>query len=1376
MGQRFPPFGLAHRRPICRSLAFLILLASVAVGLPALTDAQPTCPPNGDVDQNGSVTAADALLVFQQALSLAQLSTCQRTIADVFPQPANPDGNITASDALCIFQKALSLPSCLDTLPPSNQPPVVNAGPDQPVAAGTMVILSGTASDADGTIESYAWTQTGGTTVSLSGSDSAMAAFTAPDVTTAETLTFRLTVRDDAGAQASDEVRATVRPTEQDSLEVSVSGEGAIRVVGTGDSLDCGAVTVCQGQFDSGSEVVLEAVPASGWRHEGWVGCDETGSGRCTVFMDDDRIVSATFVSAEPQVAGEVFRQHISGPVVQTKCVNCHVQGGASGNTRLVFVRATDTPDHEALNLQTFQDFLATVADEGGGSYVLNKIQGVGHGGGVQVSPGTEEFTNMQRFLGLLGEEVAPPAPVTVETLFDTVAMAPPRKTLRRAALIFAGRIPTDAEYAAVEGGDESALWATIRGLMEGPQFHEFLIRASNDRLLTDRRGGRIIDETSFVDYTNERYRLRAAARSSGDDRELVHWEDRVQFGARRAPLELIAYVVENDLPYTEILTADYIMANPWAAAVYGASTYFDDPSDVYEFKPSRIVSYYRKGDGFIYEYDPVLGHRVLDPGPWITNYPHAGILNTTVFLQRYPTTATNRNRARARWTYYHFLGVDVEKSASRTTDPVALADTNNPTMHNPACTVCHSVLDPVAGAFQNYSDSGFYKSNRGGLDSLDEFYKYDPPGRRDVPVNQRSREEGTTALGIVRLFADSDNELGLKNLRTFEGDHKLHLGLGEVVVRALNGDVVDRYQTRDMAADEACGAPNSDLGYILWDCSREMLVLPLVVQRDGDYSVEIEVWVREAGEKAATLQVWMPGPFYREGDTWYHDMRTPGFAGAEALHPDNSVQWLAQQIVADERFAEATVKFWWPAIMGSEVVEPPEDATDADFKGRLLAANAQDAEVVRLADGFRRGFRGSPYTYNLKDLLVEIVLSKWFRAESVTDEDPVRRVALHDAGARRLLTPEELARKTAAITGVQWGRRISRGPREGRWPSALTGDYRFLYGGIDSDGVTERARDITSVMAGVAKRHAAEVSCPIVMRELYLLPDAERRLLAGIDPYVTPGSELSGVFEIEAERWETFSLSGALTAGSKIVRLTFQNGYYDEVNRRGRHIRIDRLEVRNAAGRVVASRELEELAPTPMTDCNLPAGDHFALHCGAGSVDVPIDVSATGSYKIEVVARADQAGDEFPRLSVMVESAAEGSGSRTNPIRSKLVELHDKLHGVQVTPDSPGVEAAYRLFVDVMTRGREAQDNRLKFSQCNRYGRDHFYFEDILDDAVIEKENERGHRYYGFHGGRIEDFLYSIERYPFSDPHSTAQAWVVVLAAMMMDYRYLYL
>ena len=624
-----------------RFVTSLALLALIIMGLPALSGAQQTCQSDGDVDQNGSVTAADALLVFQQALSLAQLNDCQRSIADVFPLPTSPDGNITASDALCIFQKALSLPSCLDTLPSANQPPVADAGPDQFVDAGTVVVLSGTGSDPDGTIASYGWTQTGGTTVSLTGTASAMAGFTAPEVTVAETLTFRFTVTDDAGAQANDDVRVTIQPI-------------------------------------------------------------------------------------APVSAEEAFRRDISGPVVQAKCVDCHVQDGLSGHTRLVFVRSSDTADHEKLNLQIIRTFLVAVEDEGGGSYILNKIQGVQHGGGAQVPVDSPDFSNMERFLRLLGEEIVP-VPLRPENLFDTVVLASPRKTLRRAALIFAGRIPTEEEYEAVEAGDESVLRATIRGLMEGPQFHEFLLRASNDRLLTDRMDSVLLDATRgfLVAYTNEAYR-RAAAEDSRDtliDNRI--WISTVQYGARRAPLELIAHVVENDLPYSEILTADYIMANPMTAQAYGASTRFDDPEDMHEFRPSRIVDYYRKGGGYESEYDPVVdAKRIIDPGRLHTDYPHAGVLNTIAFLKRYPSTATNRNRARSRWTYYHFLGLDIEKSASRTTDPVALADTNSPTMRNPACTVCHSVLDPAAGAFQNYGDEGWYKDKWGGLDSLDDLYK----------------------------------------------------------------------------------------------------------------------------------------------------------------------------------------------------------------------------------------------------------------------------------------------------------------------------------------------------------------------------------------------------------------------------------------------------------------------------------------------------------------------------------------------------------------------------------------------------------------------------------------------------------------------------
>ena len=829
---------------------------------------------------------------------------------------------------------------------------------------------------------------------------------------------------------------------------------------------------------------------------------------------------SMASVTGAPRAQGgdsaeEVFEDHISEPVVQSRCIKCHVAGGVSSHTRLVLAPST-AANHETLNLETFRSLLDAVADDGGARYVLNKIQGVAHGGGAQVPAGSSDFANMEWFLQLLAGGDTATASLTPATLFDTVRLAPHWKTLRRAALIFAGRLPTDEEYAAVEGGDESDLRTTIRGLMAGPEFHEFLIRGSNDRLLTDRDTGAIIDdnEPHFVDYTNESYRRKKAADASGDWGKFWNWRNAAQFGFRRAPLELIAYVVENDLPYTEILTADYIMANPWAAKGYGASTRFDDPEDPREFRRSRIVTYYRKGDDMQREYDDdLVALYVPDPGSLSTVYPHAGILNTNAFLNRYPTTATNRNRARARWTYYHFLGLDIEKSASRTTDPVALADTNNPTMHNPNCTVCHTVMDPVAGAFQNYSDDGYYKHASDGVDSLDRLYKVGVARA----VEAESWEERQTLAWRLPLTA------GVETLRVLFTNHfwdeaaeeggQLYLDRLDVVDG--DGNVVDSKEFEDLAAPVAhwgaCGEARSTRGgardhLLLWggwlDCA---MFIDVRVPVGGVHDAEVVAWSDGPDERYfsdsgfADMSVTAKG--YQEGDTWYRDMRLPGFDGAAAPDADNSVQWLARKIVADERFAEATVRFWWPAIMGSDVAEFPEESSDADFEGRLLSAGAQDAEVMRLAEGFRKGFAGSSYTYNLKDLLLEIVLSEWFRADAVTDADPVRRTALRDAGARRLLTPEELARKTLAITGMLWGREINNA--ELSYASSLRTDltdaYRLLYGGIDSDGITERARDLTSVMAGVAKRHAVQVGCPVVLRDLYLVSDTERRLFGGI-------------------------------------------------------------------------------------------------------------------------------------------------------------------------------------------------------------------------------------------------------------------------------------
>ena len=1067
----------------------------------------------------------------------------------------------------------------------------------------------------------------------------------------------------------------------------------------------------------------------------------------------------------EPQTAEAVFRQLILGPIVQSKCITCHVEGGASGNTRLVFVTDAN-PDHEAINLQVFEDFLDEVQD--GASYILNKIQGaLGHGGGIQVAAGTDEYADMERFLALLGEDVSPVS-ITPATVFDGVKMESARSTLRRAAIIFAGRIPTDEEYESIKTGGFASMRTAIRDLMEGPKFHEFLIRASNDRLLTDRLlppRHTIENSGYFVDFDNEFYRQYAAANESGEGEAAYQWEHTVQYGAGRAPLELIAHVVENDLRYTEILTADYIMANPSTAEAYGATTAFDDPDDVHEFKPSEIVNYYRIGPGHESEFTPGVGLRVSDPGPLRTRWPHAGILNTKVFLKRYPTTATNRNRARSRWTYYHFLDIDIEKSASRTTDPVALADTNNPTMNNPACTVCHTAMDPVAGAFQNYGDVGFYRDKWGGMDSLDDFYKK-PDGQSVLAIEAGTYDGRQTLSFQLRLTRHGRVFLRSTNYRQDQNTGaERHARLDRIVLRGVDsGKPVYSAEFEDMdLVGQSCSniddAAEPGDHIMLWgNC---LLVLPFEIPSDGRYEMDVVAWADQLGNELSMLEAGQL--LYRERDAWYRDMPLPGFDGEFAPNPENSLQWLAGKIVADDRFGEATVAFWWPSIMGGEVAEPPEDEGDADFDGLLLTSNAQAAEVTRLARGFRRGF-GNGAPYNLRDLLVEIVLSKWFRADWFAGDDPVRAVALRDAGAARLLTPEELARKTAALTGFQWGRWYNEtSPPSEQRLSRLTdrNEYRLLYGGIDSDGITERARDLTSVMAGVAKSHAMESSCPVVLREFYLLPEEDRRLFTAIDTVVSPVWEDVGGTFATTEDWGTVTLDATLTAGEKTVRLRQQHG----------NVLVDEIVVRNAAKAIVDRFEFEQVSET---ECGQPWPEiepgYFAFWCG--SLAAIVDIPATGEYMIEVAVKGEPQGDGTPELTIAVEWGDISNSKGAAAIKAKLVELHERLLGVEVRPDSPDVEAVYGLFVDVWERKRQSEDDWFFDVHC-LFDSDYRYFDGIFEGAFNQQENDAG-VFYGYDYDRVWRFLH--EEINPRDPEGVARTWVVVLASLLMDYRYLHL
>lgn len=612
------------------------------------------------------------------------------------------------------------------------------------------------------------------------------------------------------------------------------------------------------------------------------------------------------------------FREKVWAPTLAAKCSSCHTSTGAAKHTKFVLTPA-QVPGYLEANMKLIQDLARYDVD--GIPLILAKPSQRGkngpvdHGGGLQLAPDSQEYKDLAALLDRFNNPVPCEGQVNLGNYFNEVELLDEVDTLRKATLMLNGRLPHPEEYEAVRGFGIESIDAVLDGVMKEDAFIDQIVEMYNDVFLTDR----YIDGNEAVALLNpEKYPNAYWFEAIEDDQAREQARYYTNSAVAREALNLVAYIVKNDRDYREIVTADYAVFTPYSAKAYGASVSFTDPNDPLELQQGKL-----------------------------SDYPHAGVLTSAMWLNRFPTTPTNRNRHRARMVYKFFLATDVLRLGERPIDPTAIK-TVNPTMNNPNCTVCHEVIDPVAGTLQNFQN--------------------------------------------------------------------------------------------DM----------------------------------GDYN-----------PLANTEQM-----------TWFTDMRLPGF-GEEKLPEgmeSSSEQWLAQQIVKDDRFAQAAVGIVWKGLIGRDPLDEPFDAAMPGYEEALKAFEVQDRVIKGIAKKFAAN------GYNLKVVFKEIIKTDYFRAENVRGElEESRALELKDLGTARYLPPEQLNEKIEAVTGYPW-----RANPPDQDLLLNENEYRIFYGGIDSDSIVTRITEPNGIMANIALRMANEMACVSTARDFSKDP-SDRLLFPYIETSFVP-------------------------------------------------------------------------------------------------------------------------------------------------------------------------------------------------------------------------------------------------------------------------------
>jgi hypothetical protein len=450
----------------------------------------------------------------------------------------------------------------------------------------------------------------------------------------------------------------------------------------------------------------------------------------------------------------EYFTSQIYGKAMQT-CIGCHSPGGIAETKGAKFKIYRETwPDFVSANLDSMRDY-AKLEIEDTPVLLLKPLGERDHGGGAVLKSDSEDYKALSAFVASLraGEDKKCDADnqLGVELIGN-------RSAARKAAITLAGRYPTDEELKSAE--TDAGFADFVVKLTNEELFYDRLREIWNDALLTERG----------VD---------AGIESAYNNAPWLHNDNYPQYTAdtrgwtsasvTEEPMRYIEYVVRNNLPFSDVVSGSYVVANPYMAKMYGL------PHEG-ALIPENFLDWRR------FDFSPVQ-NRVVDGAPKTTGMPVAGVMTTPAFLTRWETTPTNRGRKRARIVLKNFLATDIFKFANRPVDSTALTSIQNPTLNSPMCSVCHSVIDPIAGGFRGFNENQLLR-----FDADDNWHdEMLPPGINGADMPPQSYGNALMWLGAQ-----------------IPKDRRFGISVAQVMYKGIVGDDPIAFPQDKAAADYA--------------------------------------------------------------------------------------------------------------------------------------------------------------------------------------------------------------------------------------------------------------------------------------------------------------------------------------------------------------------------------------------------------------------------------------------------------------------------------------------------------------------------------------------------------------------------------------------